>query len=388
MNDPNGLAYYDGRYRLWAQHSDDAPEYRRIGWGSWSSADMLDWRWDGIAIPYFDRRSAYSGSVVLASDKGLEAWLTLHDHDRDWQTQHRATGENFDLGEPLGPAGRNCRDPFVFRCSTTRDWRMIVAEPCGWGSWKDDAPSSLAVWRSDDRLAWEPAGRIGPWHPRGVMYEVPVLIDFGEVQALLLSLVDRRDDGARCSVRYWLGRFGGAGFECDAKFPAEGVLLDAGPDFYAAIPNLTEGWPDAQRLIVGWASSWATARTMPWPGDVHGGPISLPRVVTLVDGRLCQAPIPVARVPQVTAWSPGKVVSFAISGTRARLAVTVAADGRVMVRREGDDRSLAWTSTDLLALTRATGIAASVDAGLVEIFFLAEGRTITAFVPGAVAVTS
>ena len=63
MNDPNGLSFHNGRYRLWAQHSDAAPDFRQIGWGSWSSSDLLDWRWDGVAIPYNAGVSAYSGSV-------------------------------------------------------------------------------------------------------------------------------------------------------------------------------------------------------------------------------------------------------------------------------------------------------------------------------------
>lgn len=388
MNDPNGLAFYDGRFRLWAQHSNAAPDYRRIGWGRWSSDDLLEWDWDGVAIAAGDTISAYSGSISRADGEDLDVWLTLNDHDGGWQTQHRGTGTPLVPGKSVGPQGRDCRDPFVFLCAATGDWRMIVAEPCGWSTWRDDPPSRLVVWRSNDRMAWTAAGAIGPWHPPGVMWEVPVLVDFGDMHALVLSLVDRRTDGARCSVRYWLGRFDGSGFTRDAAFPIDGVLFDNGPDFYAVTPNLATGWPDARRLMIGWASSWQTARSMPWPGDARGGPATLPRIISCVDGRMRQAPLDAAMALGTTMrrWEPGVRLGFDIRGDEASLSVTIDADGQVVAERAGREVELDWRSAPF-SLAQATDIAIFIDAGLVELFFLHEGHTLTAFVPGAVEVS-
>ena len=40
---------------------------------------------------------------------------------------------------------------------------------------------------------------------RGILWEVPVLVDFGICHALIVSSVDRREGGSECAVRYWLG---------------------------------------------------------------------------------------------------------------------------------------------------------------------------------------
>lgn len=391
MNDPNGLAFQNGRYRLWAQHSDSAPEYRMIGWGSWSSADLLQWRWDGVAMPYHDGCSVYSGSVAATEGGLIDAWFTRHDHARNWQTQHRAAGPDWtQTSAKLPPEGRNCRDPFVFRSAATQDWVMLVTEPCDWNDWSNEAASHLTVWRSTDRRSWLQNGTIGPWHPQGVMWEVPALIDFGDVQALIVSLVDRRGGATHCSVRYWLGKFDGAEFRPEADYWSDGILLDDGPDFYAAIPNLALGWPDHERVIVGWASSWATARSMTWPGGVHGGTSSLPRTITYQNGRLHQRPVGAASAlkPFVRHWRPGETTAIEVCGSQARLTIKIEPDGFVAATRNADTPELIWNSSRLLSLTYPTDIEVFVDCGLIETFFLTEGRVLTAYVPGGTTVTS
>lgn len=385
MNDPNGLTFQDGRYRLWAQHSDAAPDFRRIGWGSWSSTDLLHWRWDGVTMPYHDGCSIYSGSVAATETGQIDAWFTRHDHASNWQTQHHAAGPDWQkTSGRLPPEGRNCRDPFVFFSAATRDWMMLIAEPCDWTDWSGETASRLTIWRSTDCRSWRQSGTIGPWHPPGVMWEVPALIDFGDVQALIVSLVDRRDEATRCSVRYWIGRFAGGDFSRNADFPPEGVLVDDGPDFYAAIPNLAFGWPDAERVIVGWASSWKTARSTMWPGEIHGGPASLPRTITYRNGRLHQRPVDAASAlkPLMKAWRPGEATVIELSGIGARLTIGIAPDGQVSASRHATDAALIWRAAGSRCLTQPTDIEVFNDCGLTETFFTTEGVVLTAFVPG------
>ena len=100
-------------------------------------------------------------------------------------------------------------------------------------------------------------------NPPGIMWEVPVLIEFGGTQALILSLVDRRGGRIACSVRYWLGRIGDQGWSRNADFPEMGLPLDYGPDFYAAMINLEKGWPLEERVLVAWASNWEVGPSQP-----------------------------------------------------------------------------------------------------------------------------
>ena len=372
-NDPNGLIFVGGRYRLFAQASASAPDFKTIGWGRWSSDDLLRWDWEGLALPPVDGISAYSGSVTRADP--FEAFLTRHDPAGPMQTQWRVIGEPPLLdAAPLGPSGRNVRDPFVFEWQG--GWRMLLAEPCDWSGWADDPASTLSVWVSGDKRDWQRVGTIGPWSPRGVMWEVPVLLDFGNVQALLIATVDRREGGAVSSVSYRLGRFDGS------VFHPEGAprLLDLGPDFYAACVNTVDGWPNGDRVVVGWASSWATARAMPWPGGVRGGPITLPRTLTLAGDRLVQQPIAGAIATARYTCDASGTRAIEIAGDAMTLSITLT-PGTLKLERTADDPRFDWRAEHAIDAD-VQSIDVFIDAGLVEIFLAPAGLVATAFVAG------
>ena len=84
MNDPNGLVFADGRYRVFVQYSRSSPEYKAIGWARLSSDDLLSWTWDGSVIPPDVSGLAYSGSIAQV-DGTLVAHLTRHQPDAEQQ---------------------------------------------------------------------------------------------------------------------------------------------------------------------------------------------------------------------------------------------------------------------------------------------------------------
>lgn len=375
INDPNALFFRDGRYQLLVQHAADVPDFRRIGWGRLSSPDLMEWRWDGVALPPEDDLSRYSGSLV--SDR---LFFTDHDRARNWQRQRQAVlapdvGSAWPLPGSFGPEGRNVRDPFVWR--TAQGWRMLVALPCDWTDWRTDLPSTLQLWGSSDLERWNRLATIGPWSPAGVLWEVPAVIDFGNRQALMLSLVDRRGEATRCEVRYWIGRMDESGFARDPITPEEGRLLDHGPDLYAAIPNVPEDWPHPDRVVTAWASSWRTARGWAAPEARGGGPIAMPRRVTLAGDRLLFRPA-IERRPDWAGFL-GAGAPLSIESDRARLAITIEQD-RVAVRREGPDL---WDHDRIAPAPTGDQEAAQcyVDGPLIELFW--SGITVTALLPGA-----
>lgn len=381
INDPNALFFADGRYHLYVQHAADAPDFKRVGWGHLSSPDLTNWHWEGVVMPPDERESIYSGSIVATEPRQL--FFTRHEREGPWQTQRRAAlaldlRRAAEQPDAVGPAGRNVRDPFVFRAAD--GWRMLVARPCDWTAWRDDPPSTLELWRSPDLDQWHPLARIGPWSPPGVMWEVPAVVDFGDVQALILSLVDRRADTADCKVRYWLGRMTDKAFERASGFPANGVPLDHGSDFYAAIPNLAEGWPTSDRVVVGWASNWSTARLISWPDARGGGPITMPRRIELVGDRLASYP-GIDRNPDLVGWlSSGKRLRL----LRGRATVELAAEeDHVVVRREAPGLPRFEHRGPTVDVRQAEALI-FVDGPLVEIFW--NGVAITAVLPDGGAV--
>ena len=383
FNDPTGLVFANGAWRLFVQHSAVGPAFGEIGWARLSSPDLLNWTWDGPFIAPDALGQAYSGSVVQGATD-LTAYLTRHDgaEQRQVRLTSEDAGATWQHSETLGPKGRNVRDPSVFFCQATDDWRMLVAEPCDWTNWADDAPSALSIWRlaGED---WELAGRIGPWTEPGVMWEVPVLVDFGSCQALIISTVDRRGGRAECAVRYWLGQFDGTNFE--AATAGDGLLLDHGPDFYAAIVNSPRCIGD-DLMLVAWSSSWETARSMPWPDGVCGGPITLPRTLSLdaASGRLLQKPPPGIQPDISRRWDMAGPMEVTIAGDDASLELTFDARG-LSVRRCGLDGMLNWERHDGADFKEpgTQTIRIFNDAGLIEVFVEPDGRTVTAFVPDA-----
>lgn len=378
INDPNALFFADGRYHLLVQHAADAPAFKRIGWGRLSSPDLMNWRWEGVVMPPEERASIYSGSLAAGGGE-RRLFFTRHDPDGPWQTQASALLSPNLAGTiagpgPIGPAGRNVRDPFVYRIAG--GWRMLVARPCDWTGWRGDPPSSLELWGSPDLVRWSKLATVGPWMEPGVMWEVPALIDFGHIQALILSLVDRRADTAECEVRYWLGRMTDQGFARYEGFPPDGIPLDHGPDFYAAIPNVPDGWPMPDRVVIGWASSWRTARLVPWPEARGGGPITMPRRVRLAGERLVLSPA-LNRDPD---WMGRLEVGSRLSVTRGRaeLRVEVSPD-RLTIRRDLPDVSGFERGAPL---PEKGGWEASLfaDGPIVELFW--RGTVITAALPG------
>ena len=398
INDPNGLVHADGAYRLFVQHRADHPAFRETGWARFSSPDMLRWTFDGPVIPPQGADWAYSGSVV-AADRELTAVHTLHEAGAEWQVRRTSAdaGANWSPPEPLpdlGAPARNRRDPFVWRDGD--GWALLLAEPCDWMDWRDDRPSQLRLYRSDDALTWRDTGVIGPWHPPGVMWEVPVIARVDGRDVLFVSTVDRREDGARCAVRAWIGTLRPDGFNPDPGLAPEGQLVDFGPDYYALMANAEGGWPRPDRCFVAWAGSWATARATRWPGFA-GGPITLSRAL-VIQARasgpwLASRPAeissafqePSSGVPTAGLGSAtvpdAAVLTFRVASTFGSLDISAdLAAGVVEVERVSDQP---WTAREAFppAPAATCAIRLFLDGPLVELFLPEQGLTVTAALP-------
>lgn len=337
LNDPNGLVFADGAYRLFAQHRIDAPGFRETGWARFSSSDLLRWHFDGVAIAPQNDHWAYSGCVLGNGNEKLVAVHTDHSGGLEQQVERysRDAGQRWSaplLRSDLGRAARNRRDPYVFRHDG--GWGLLLAEPCDWTDWRDAPPSQLQLYRSSDRSVWQHAATIGPWRPAGIMWEVPLLLRIGEKDVLIVSEIDRRAGGAPCSVRAWPGTLRTGAFERDDPADDEGQRLDAGPDFYAMMASTEKGWPLPYRVCVGWLSNWDDARTLDWPGFA-GGPISLGRTLSMSGSNVVVEPAkvvlnsfckPAATVPRAGVARIGADGSYAVELCSAQSKLSIAVD--------------------------------------------------------------
>ena len=184
-------------------------------------------------------------------------------------------------------------------------------------------------------------------------------------------------------MRYWLGQFDGTRFI--RMTPETGLLLDHGPDFYAAIVGSPMAAND-DRTLIAWASNWQTARLMPWPGGINGGPLTVPRKLSLdpATKRVVQCPVSGIEPVGGQQWDGETLLTITITGSDAELSLVF--DRRELrVARCGMAGLLDWKCNDPYFFETGGKQTISIynDAGLIEVFIFPAGLTVTAFVPGA-----
>ncbi|STW40564.1 sucrose-6-phosphate hydrolase [Klebsiella pneumoniae] len=166
LNDPNGFCQVAGRYHMFYQWNPLACDHTYKCWGHWSSADLLHWRHEPIALmpdEEYDRNGCYSGSAVEFEgaltlcytgnvkfpDGGRTAWQCLATENADGT--FRKLGPVLPL--PEGYTG-HVRDPKVWRQDGR--WYMVLGAQdvqqrgkvlllppatCGSGAWWARSPA-------------------------------------------------------------------------------------------------------------------------------------------------------------------------------------------------------------------------------------------------------
>lgn len=296
INDPNGVCRVDGRWHVFFQYNPHSPRHHRVGWGHWSSPDLVAWtEHEPALMPTpngLDAFGCWSGSFVMDGATPTMIYTAVADHARD-AVGLVATG-SADLvrwtPSAVASAPRHggeldeTRDPFSFEL----DGHRYVVQGFGGPS----TPAALLVYDADDLSSWKPLGSLlEVTHPvaarvaEASIWECPNLVQVDGQWVLIVSLW--RWDGAQgqlSGVRWMLGDLRttpeGPRFE-----PHDGGVLDDGPAFYAPQAART---PD-RVLLWGW--SWELDRDEDWL-DAHGwaGVLTTPRELRVRDGRLVQEP--------------------------------------------------------------------------------------------------
>ncbi|WP_432565131.1 glycoside hydrolase family 32 protein [Kineococcus sp. SYSU DK003] len=264
LNDPNGLLFHDGVWHLFFQNNPHGSVWGNMSWGHATSADLLHWQHQPLAIGHEGPEAIFSGSAVV--HEGRIAAVYTSAYDDGIQAQSLAWSEDGttfvkDAANPVLDRGSTgFRDPKVFRYGGS--WRMVSVEA-------DER--TLLVHSSDDLRTWTQVGSfsdepgVGIWECPDLF---PLLLDGQTHWVLLLSVQDAT--GSR--VEYRVGTFDGERFQGG---PARS--FDTGPDVYA-VATWTDA-PDDRRVLLGWMAQPTYAGstpTGPWRGAM-----TLPRDLAL-----------------------------------------------------------------------------------------------------------
>lgn len=280
INDPNGLCWFNGEYHVFFQHNPFAAKWDTMHWGHAVSKDLVHWEELPIALyptePYENSEGCFSGSA-LVKDGVLYLMYTAVSKElgqtqciatsRDGRTFEKYAGNPVIAQSPVDPVSKDFRDPKIFPYKDD-GYRMV----CGAGI---GGEASVLLYRSDDLLHWEYMGPIFQSRDFGPVPECPDLFELDGKWVLVFS----RMDESRAS-QFIVGRFDGASFT-----PESYQIVEKGKDFYAPQTFLD---PKGRRILIGWLHGWE--RETP-PDAVRAGALTIPREVTLMDGKVHNYPV-------------------------------------------------------------------------------------------------
>ncbi len=304
MNDPNGFSYYNGQYHLFYQYNPYDVQWDSMHWGHAVSHDMLHWTFQPCALApdeAYDSFGVFSGSAARLPDgQQLLMYTGVRKEGgektaKDIQTQCLAVGDGTDYrkyeGNPVldasclpeGMSTHDFRDPKIWR-EPDGTYRCVA------GTCDKDRIGALLLFRSEDGFSWQFESVLAANDGSiGTMWECP---DFFRLDGKAVILASPQDmlpqdfeyhngNGTVCLI----GRFDE---ETKRFIPEKHHAVDYGIDFYAPQTLLT---PDGRRVMIAWMQNWDTCKLNDYEKRKWFGQMTLPRELSIRDGRLFQQPI-------------------------------------------------------------------------------------------------
>lgn len=291
INDPNGLIYYNGKYHAFFQHNPYDTKWGPMHWGHVVSDDLTNWQYlPNALVPGDDgdKNGCFSGSAIVYGGK---LWLLYtgftENQGGDSIRQLQCLAESDDgitfkkhgivIGEkdlPEGYAPADFRDPKIWRHDDCF-WCIVAAR-------RIDGRGRILLYKSADLFKWEFVGDLFGKDSPGIMIECP---DYNEELGYLLycEQFQPSENGVHLNVhtcRYAIGKIDYAA----GKFiESSRGIVDYGFDMYA--PQTFTG----RNMIMGWLNMWD--RNVPSEKYGFSGMLTVPRKVSVVDGRLYQEPL-------------------------------------------------------------------------------------------------
>lgn len=304
LNDPNGFSVYGGKYHLFYQYHPYSSQTGPMHWGHAVSEDLLHWEYLPAALApdeFYDRDGCFSGSAVTLEDGRHLLMYTgvLKERQRDGgscevQTQCIAVGDGIDYEKyeqnpvldekdlPKGGSRFDFRDPKMWKAQDNT-YRCVV------GNRHDDGSGQILLYASTDGFHWNFRNVLVSNRNRfGTMWECPDFFQLDGKWVLLVSPQDMLPQG----FEYHNGNgtlclIGDYDQETDVFTEEHDQSIDYGIDFYAA---QTVEALDGRRIMIGWLQNW-DACGIRAPQEPWSGQMSLPRELSVRDGRLYQRPV-------------------------------------------------------------------------------------------------
>lgn len=291
INDPNGLIYFNGKYHVFYQYHPYDTQWGPMHWGHVVSEDLTDWQYLPIALTpgdEFDKNGCFSGSAIeydkklwllytgFVENQGGESirqiqCLASSEDGVTFQKHGVIIGEN-DLPSEYAPC--DFRDPKVWRFNNSF-WCAVAAR-------KKDGKGRILLFKSNDLFKWQFVSDLFGKDSAGKMIECP---DYNQELGYMLSCEQYQpsENGVHLNVNSTRWHVGKIDYESGKFNESARGIVDYGFDFYA--PQTFAGAP----VMIGWLNMWE--RNMPSAKYGFAGMLTVPRKVSVKDGRFCQTPV-------------------------------------------------------------------------------------------------
>ncbi len=300
MNDPNGFSYFNGKWQLFYQWFPFGGVHGMKHWYRVSSDDLVHWKNEGLALKpelLYENSGCYSGSGLPEKDTLYLAYTgNAKDYAKNrYQYQLLAKMDRYGritkcekpLIYPNPDYTEHQRDPKLFAYKD-RYYILIGAQnPEKKGVMLlYSANSPEGTWQFDGEL------KVRGYETFGFMCECPCIERIGDKWILLFSPQGIEAEGDLYQQKYnnvyFIGDFDPEKLEFIPDGPYQ--ELDRGFDFYAAQCASQEVYNDAA-VLIGWGS--CPDYTTPLTDEIGYSHIqTLPRLLTIEDGKLMQRPVP------------------------------------------------------------------------------------------------
>lgn len=291
INDPNGIIFYDGSYKIYFQYNQKENYWNNITIGVASSLDLLKFSDFNVAIePIGEVNGIFSGSVT-SNEKGLHLIFTKHIENEKIRKETISEalskdGKTFDydyheiINERSLPEfdPENFRDPFIYR--EKDNYYLFVASKD-----KEENLGKIIVLKSKDLNNFTYIFEIGPLEVFGEMVECPSIGKIGDDYVLLYSYISKSKTGIISHKTGYLI------LDLDLENESFAILkcgeFDNSKDFYAPQFFATK---DNELALISWFNSRDYKPIEQQSGLESCGLFTYPRLVSLDHGFLIQKP--------------------------------------------------------------------------------------------------
>ena len=303
INDPNGFSCYKGEYHLFYQYHPYTTNWGPMHWGHVKTRDFIRWERLPVAMApdtEADRDGCFSGSALELTDgrqmlvyTGVYKTRRTDGQIEELQQQCVAFGDGVNYekypGNPIldgsdlpeGGSVLDFRDPKVWQ-DPDGTFYMVASNRT------PDGSGAIRLFTSPNGTHWTYTCTLDSSHNEyGRMWECPDFFPLDGKQVLLVSPQEMTAAGLEFHAGFGSIALVGSYDPEARRFERERVQsIDYGTDFYA--PQTLQSY-DGRRIMIAWMQNWATTGCQPH-GTRWFGQMTLPRELTLRNGRLIQNP--------------------------------------------------------------------------------------------------